>query len=79
MAITKRQILDRIEKGEIAFTPNLDVFQLQAHAVDIRLGFTFLIPKMWHMTKNGREALTLDHFDKNRLQYLFYINSHRSG
>ncbi len=73
MAITKRQILERIEKGEISFSPSLDIFQLQAHAVDLRLGFTYLLPKGWQMTAKGREALTIDHFDKNRPNYFEVI------
>lgn len=73
MAITKRQILERIAKDEISFKPVLDTFQLQAHAVDLRLGFTFLIPKSWHMTKDGRKALTIDHYDKLRPNYFDVI------
>ena len=64
--LTKRQIVDRIKKGEVTFAPHLDTFQLQAHSVDLRLGFTFLIPKSWHMTKQGREALTIGHLDKTK-------------
>lgn len=63
--ITKKEIVERVQNGEIAFTPNLDSFQLQEHAVDLRLGFTFLIPKIWHMTAKGRESLDITHFDKN--------------
>lgn len=62
--ITKQQIIERVEKGEIGFTPSLDSFQLQEHAVDLRLGFTFLIPKIWHLTTHGRESLDITHFDK---------------
>jgi len=58
--LTKDQILERVQKGDIAFIPGLDSFQLQAHAVDLRLGFTFLIPKAWRMTDRGRVALALD-------------------
>ena len=67
--ITKRQILERIQKGDIVFKPELDDFQLQSHAADLRLGFTFLIPKMWHLTAQGREALNIDHFNKTKTQY----------
>ena len=62
--LTKKQILDRVAKNEIGFNPNLDKFQLQAHAVDLRLGYTFLIPKIWHLTTKGREILDVTHFDK---------------
>ena len=64
--LTKKQIIERIKKEEISFTPSLDTFQLQAHSVDLRLGFTFLIPKTWQMTKRGREAITIGHLDKNQ-------------
>ncbi len=62
--ITKKKILERVAAGEIAFKPPLDQFQLQEHAVDLRLGYTFLIPKLWHLTPAGREALDVIHFDK---------------
>jgi dCTP deaminase len=71
--LTQKQILERVAKNEIAFNPNLDEFQVQAHAIDMRLGYTFLIPKEWHMTPNGREALCIDHLDKNKPDYFDVI------
>jgi dCTP deaminase len=71
--LTKSQILKRVEEGNITFYPVLDQFQIQAHAVDLRLGFTFLLPKNWHLTKNGRESLKIDYFDKNRSSYFDII------
>lgn len=62
--ITKKQILERVKSGDITFAPPLDSFQLQEHSVDLRLGFTFMIPKIWHLTPRGREALEITHFDK---------------
>ena len=67
--ITKKQILERVRKGDIVFSPVLDSFQLQEHAVDLRLGFTFLIPKSWHLTTYGREALDITHFDKQNAEF----------
>lgn len=67
--ITKKQILERVKAGEIGFSPSLDTFQLQEHAVDLRLGFTFLIPKIWHLTAHGREALSITHFDKQNAEF----------
>ena len=58
--LTKKEILTRVESGNIVFKPGLDSFQLQMHAVDLRLGFTFLIPKVWQMTDKGRKALSID-------------------
>lgn len=58
--LTKHEILQRVKEKNIVITPSLDSFQVQAHAVDLRLGFTFLLPKAWRMTKRGREALMID-------------------
>jgi len=67
--ITKQQILQIIKQGDIVFKPGLDKFQLQPHAVDLRLGFTFLVPKLWQLTQRGREALSIDYFSKERSSY----------
>ena len=58
--LTKKQILERCDAGEIKFEPSLDSFQLQGHSVDLRLGYTFLIHKSWKVTKEGREAISID-------------------
>lgn len=58
--LTKTEILERINSGNLSFSPSLDSFQLQMHAVDLRLGFTFLVPKSWRLTDNGREAISID-------------------
>ncbi len=67
--ITKNEILSRVKDGSLAFKPGLDQFQLHEHSVDLRLGFTFMIPKMWHMTPRGRESLDITHFDKRNHEY----------
>jgi dCTP deaminase len=67
--LTKNEILKRIASNNIGFSPSLDTFQVQAHAIDMRLGFTFLIPKAWHLTKKGREALNINYFAKDRPSY----------
>lgn len=61
--LTQRQILERIKNGSIIIEPSLDEFQLQAHAIDLRLGYTFLIPKQWHMTERGREGISFDYMN----------------
>lgn len=71
--LTREEILDYVKSGGIGFKPNLDEFQLQAHSVDLRLGFTFLIPKSWHITKAGREALHMDYYAKDRPEYFDII------
>ena len=63
--LTKKEILERIRNGGISFDPPLDKFQLQAHSVDLRIGFSFIIPKSWTMTDKGRQALKVD-YGENR-------------
>lgn len=57
MILTRRDILERLEKKELQFIPSVDRFQLQPHAVDLRLGHRFLIPKNAIQTAHGRHAL----------------------
>jgi len=71
--LTKKEILDRVKSGSISFKPGLDQFQVQAHSIDLRLGYTFMIPKMWHMTPRGRESLDITHFDKRNNEYFEVI------
>jgi len=71
--LTKKQIIERIKEKNIIFDPALDKFQAQAHAIDMRLGYTFLIPKQWRLTNKGREALNIDHFDDKRPEYFDII------
>ncbi len=61
--LVKGQILQKIKEGVISFTPSLDTFQIQMHSVDLRIGMTFLVPRMWQMTPKGREAILMDHLD----------------
>jgi dCTP deaminase len=67
--LTKKDILDYTGKGKISFAPNLDKFQVQAHSVDLRLGFTFLIPKVWKVTHAGREQIHMDYFSDDKSEY----------
>ena len=64
--LTKQDILDYVQDGRIAFKPVLDTFQLQTHAVDLRLGFTFLVARAWQVTKAGRIALHNDYYSPER-------------
>lgn len=71
--LTKEEILERIAKDEIAIEPSVDRFQLQAHSVDLRLGFTFMIPKQYVLTSNGREALRIDPLRNHGPEYFDVI------
>lgn len=69
--LTATQILEYIKSEKLTFTPSLDSFQLQPHAVDLRLGFTFMIPKNWELTNDGREAINMtDAQDKSNFDII---------
>lgn len=59
--LTNEQILQRTKDKNITFSPPLDKFQLQPHSIDLRLGYTFMVPKYWEMTSQGREAIKSDY------------------
>ena len=63
--LSRNDILAHIREGKLGFSPNLDGFQMQPHAVDLRLGTQFRLPRHWRMTKNGREAITVDPFHES--------------
>jgi len=57
MILSRQDILSQIHSGGIRITPELDRFQLQPHAIDLRLGFKFLIPRNWTIDDKGRRAI----------------------
>jgi dCTP deaminase len=61
--LVKKQILDYLKEGRLKFEPSIDSLQLQSHSVDLRLGYTFMVPKLWRMTERGREAFMIDYLD----------------
>lgn len=63
--LTQKEILSLIKAGTLSFNPVLDKFQLQAHSVDLRIGFTFVSAKTWTITPKGRVALKVD-YGENR-------------
>lgn len=60
MILTRHEISTLLETQKIIFAPALDAFQNQPHAVDLRLGTVFYIPKIWRLTAKGREIVTVD-------------------
>ena len=63
--LTKIQILKYIQEGRINFTPQIDAFQLQPHTIDLRLGYSFYIPKKWTIHSTGRVAVVSNYLDEN--------------
>ncbi len=60
MILTRHEIRELIDTQKLCFEPSLDEWQNQPHAVDLRLGTVFYLPKIWKMTDGGREVLTVD-------------------
>lgn len=69
MVLTQKDILDYVANGQLGFKPGLDSFQLQAHSVDLRLGYSFLVPKSWYVSKNGREQIHMDFYAPEKREY----------
>lgn len=64
--LVKDQILEYLNEGKIKFTPNIDSLQIQTHSIDIRLGYTFMVPKTWRLTEKGREAFVIDYLEQGQ-------------
>ncbi len=68
--LTKKEILEEINNNGLFFLPKLDKYQIQPHAVDLRLGFHFCIPKTWRLDKDGRKAFNIDYLnDKEKKSF----------
>ncbi len=57
MILSRQDIVSQIKSGGIRLTPELDQFQMQPHAIDLRLGYKFLIPRNWTIDEKGRRAI----------------------
>jgi len=75
--LTRKEIIEAIQTKAITFSPTIDQFQLQPHAIDLRLGYKFLIPRNWTVDEKGRQAITVsiddasihqEQFDEVQLQ-----------
>jgi len=67
--LTKHDILTLIQSDRLGFTPELDAFQMQPHAVDLRLGYTFLVARRWIRNEQGRIALRSDQMEDGAAQF----------
>jgi dCTP deaminase len=69
--LTRKEIAELLDRGVVKFTPAVDRFQLQPHAVDLRLGYRFLIPRNWTVDAQGRRAIkvSIDDLDKHGDQF----------
>jgi len=71
MILSRQDILAQIASGGIRFSPEIDQFQLQPHAIDLRLGYKFLIPRNWTFDEKGRRAIkvSIDDADAHPEQF----------
>lgn len=60
MILTRHDIAALLSSGKLEFSPALDQWQNQPHAVDLRLGTVFYLPKIWKLSAAGREVLNVD-------------------
>lgn len=69
--LTRKEILESIQQESLVFSPALDQFQLQPHAVDLRLGFKFYIPRNWTLDEHGRRAIkvAIDDIETHKEQF----------
>jgi dCTP deaminase len=69
--LTRSEMLSHIDSGSLVFSPPLDQFQMQPHAIDLRLGYKFLIPRNWTVDEKGRRAIkvAIDDVDAHREQF----------
>lgn len=73
--VVKHELIELIKSGELKFTPNLDSLQFRPHAIDLRIGYKFRVPKrVFAPDKNisGRSATVLDHLSVNGGQFMHY-------
>lgn len=76
--LTRNEIEEYLKSSQLKFKPGLDKFQMQAHSVDLRLGFTFLVPKSWHVTKSGREQIHMDYFATHKPELFDIVELEKS-
>lgn len=62
--LVKSEILEYLKSGRVKFSPQIDLFQIQSHSIDLRLGYSFMVPKVWGLTEKGREAFLVDYLDE---------------
>lgn len=61
--LTKKEILEHLKGGKIVFNPTLDKYQIQPHSVDLRLGYSFYVPKKWKLSAKGCVAINFDYLN----------------
>ncbi len=63
MALSKNELKVLLDQGHLAFEPDIDGFQIQPNSIDLRLGWSFYIPKTWKFDDRGRVGVSMDYLD----------------
>lgn len=63
MVLNKTELELYIAEQKISFSPTLDGFQLQPNSIDLRLGWSFYVPKATEMSAGGRVGLSADYLE----------------
>lgn len=71
--LSKKEIIEKIRSKKLKFSPSLDSFQIRMHSVDLRLGYKFLVPKVWDINETGRVALNIDYLTRPDKKYFEVI------
>ena len=77
--LTKKEILSRIAKKEIIFTPELDQYQIQPASLDLRIGWSFYVPYTWIYNEKGRVAVNADYLDYQNTEEYFKLIKLKPG
>jgi dCTP deaminase len=77
--ITRKYLQQAIAQGEISFEPNLDNFQMQPAAVDLRIGWSFYIPHASRINENGRVQVRADYMDHAQIPENYQLIKLRPG
>lgn len=77
--ITRKELKEKIQNGDLIIEPNVDAFQLQPSAIDLRLGWSFYIPEAWECTDQGRVAIRADYVDSATKKNYFKLIKLKPG
>ncbi len=67
--LTRHEINELKAANLLVFTPKTDAWQDQPHAVDLRLGTQFYLPRTWQLTPEGRRVVTIDPLEETADAY----------
>ncbi|KKR06803.1 MAG: Deoxycytidine triphosphate deaminase [Parcubacteria group bacterium GW2011_GWC2_39_14] len=79
MILTKKELQNLMTSGALAFTPELDEYQLQPNSIDLRVGWSFYIPDTWKFDERGRTAVIADYLNYQNVEEYFKLIKLKPG